>query len=51
MWSAAVILTGLGVLSLGSYISYAFIGGAVILIMLGYAVQPDVVNIIGVFRT
>ena len=50
VWSAATVTAGLGVLSLGSYISYAFIGGSAILVIVGYVVQPDVVSLIGVFK-
>lgn len=46
VWSAALVMAGLGVLTLGKFISYAFIGATALLLMLGYAVQPDVVSIV-----
>ena len=51
VWGAATVMSGLGVLSLGSMISYLFIGGAAILLLLGYAVQPDVVGLVAAFRS
>ncbi|MCH8745916.1 MAG: hypothetical protein IIB31_09760 [Chloroflexi bacterium] len=50
VWAAATVVAGLGVLSMGKMISYLFMGGATILVMLGYAVQPDVVGLFTVFR-
>ncbi len=50
IWAAATVVAGLGVLSLGKMISYLFIGGAAILVMLGYAVQPGVVGLLTMFR-
>ena len=50
VWAAATVVAGLGVLSMGKMISYLFMGGATILVMLGYAVQPDVVGVLKVFR-
>ncbi len=50
VWSAAMVIAGLGVLSLGSFVSYAFIGGAAVLLIIGYTVQPDVVSLIAVFK-
>jgi hypothetical protein len=49
VWSAAMVMAGLGVLTLGSYISYAFIGATVLLLLLGYAVQPEVVSMVEMF--
>jgi len=49
VWSAAIVLAGLGVLTLGSFISYAFLGATVLLLLLGYAVQPEVVSLIDYF--
>lgn len=46
VWSAAIVMAGLGVLTMGRAISYAFMGATVLLLMLGYAVQPDVVSLI-----
>ena len=46
VWSAAIVMAGLGVLTLGNYISYGFFGATVLLLLLGYAVQPDVVSLI-----
>ena len=50
VWAAATVVAGLGVLSMGKMISYLFMGGATILVMLGYAVQPDVVGVLSAFR-
>ena len=50
VWAAATVIAGLGVLSTGKMISYLFIGGATILAMLGYVVQPDVVGLLSLFR-
>ncbi len=50
VWAAATVLAGLGILSIGKTISYLFIGGATILAMLGYAVQPDVVGVLTLLR-
>lgn len=50
IWGAATVMSGLGVLSLGSMISYLFIGGAAVLLMLGYALQPDVVGFVAALR-
>ncbi len=50
VWAAATVIAGLGVLSIGKMISYLFIGGATILAMLGYAVQPDVVGVLALLR-
>ena len=50
VWAAATVVAGLGVLSMGKMISYLFMGGATILVMLGYAVQPDVVGVFTMFR-
>ena len=50
VWAAATVIAGLGVLSIGKMISYLFIGGATILAMLGYAVQPDVVGVLTLLR-
>ena len=52
-WSvcgAATVISGLGFLSVGSMMSYLFFGGAAILLFLGYAVQPDVVGLVEVFK-
>jgi hypothetical protein len=46
VWSAAMVMAGLGVLTLGSYVSFAFIGATVLLLLLGYTVQPEVVSIV-----
>ena len=50
VWAAGTVLAGLGILSIGKTISYLFIGGATIMVWLGYAVQPDVVDLLKLFR-
>ena len=50
VWSAAMVMAGLGVLSMGRMVSYLFIGGAAILMILGYAVQPEITSVLGVFK-
>ena len=51
VWAAATVMAGLGVLSMGKMISYLFMGGSAVLVMLGYVVQPDVVNLLAVFKS
>lgn len=50
VWSAALVMAGLGVLTMGRFISYAFVGATALLLLLGYAVQPDVVSIVDVLH-
>ena len=46
VWSVGVGIAGLGVFMFGSYLSFALLGAAVLLLLFGYAVQPDAVTLL-----
>ncbi len=45
VWAAALVMAGLGILRFGGLISYLCLGAAAILLLFGYAVQPDAISI------
>ncbi len=45
VWGAALVIGGLGVLTLGGLVSFICLGAAGILILMGYAIQPDAISI------
>jgi len=45
VWAAALVMAGLGILRFGGLIAYMCLGAAAILLLFGYAVQPDAISI------
>jgi len=46
VWSVGVAIAGLGMFTFGSYLSFALLGTAGLLLLFGYAVQPDAVTLL-----
>ena len=47
LWGVAFVMIGLGVMKLGSVVSTISLAGAAGLLALGYAVQPEVLTLLG----
>jgi len=46
VWSIGVGVAGIGAFMFGGYLSFALLGTALLLLLYGYAVQPDVVALL-----
>ncbi len=46
VWSVGVAIAGLGMFTFGSYLSFALLGTAGLILLFGNAVQPDAVTLL-----